>query len=132
MRVNYGFTLIELIIVIAVVSILASISLPIYIKYQHKAKLSSYAEPVARFCLMDIISYCNDNPNRSVNVTELRGCSNTTIMDYIVSLHIDADSCSSNGLPQRANVRASLNGVSGYAECELTTSSGEGIKCAVR
>ena len=132
MRVSYGFTLIELIIVLALISILASISLPIYIKYQHKAKLSSHAEPIARFCLMDIISYCNDNPNISVNITELRGCSNTTVMNYEVTIAVDVDSCSSNGLPQRANVRASIDGVSGYVECELTTSSGEGIKCAVR
>ena len=55
--------------VIAIIAILASIAIPSYIKYQQKAKVSSYAEPYARACLMDIVTYCMDHPG--ANTTEV-------------------------------------------------------------
>ncbi len=74
-----GFTLIELLVVIAIIAILASLAIPSYLKYQQKAKVSSYAEPAARACLMDIIDYCMQHPGVAVNATtinELTNCKN--------------------------------------------------------
>ncbi len=62
MRQQKGFTLIELLVVIAIIAILASLAIPQYLKYQRKAKVSSYAEPMARGCLMDLAAYCMENP----------------------------------------------------------------------
>ncbi len=63
MRQQKGFTLIELLVVIAIIAILASLAIPQYLKYQRKAKVSSYAEPIARGCIMDLAAYCMENPN---------------------------------------------------------------------
>ncbi len=61
MRQQKGFTLIELLVVIAIIAILASLAIPQYLSYQRKAKVSSYAEPIARGCLMDLAAYCLEN-----------------------------------------------------------------------
>lgn len=69
MRQQKGFTLIELLVVIAIIAILASLAIPQYLSYQRKAKVSSYAEPVARGCLMDLVVYCIENPGSSTDYT---------------------------------------------------------------
>lgn len=68
-KARKGFTLVELLVVIAIIAIIASLAIPSYIKYQQKSKVSSYAEPYARACLMDLITYCIEHPGAAVNST---------------------------------------------------------------
>jgi len=57
-----GFTILELLVVIAIIAILVSIALPQYLSYTERAKLASYALPIARACMMDVASYCSTDP----------------------------------------------------------------------
>ncbi len=75
MRQQKGFTLIELLVVIAIIAILASLAIPQYLSYQRKARVSSYAEPIARACMMDIAAYCMENAGETgVAINKLANC----------------------------------------------------------
>jgi prepilin-type N-terminal cleavage/methylation domain-containing protein len=48
-----GFTIVELLVVIAIIAILASIAILQYLNYTERARLASYALPMARACMAD-------------------------------------------------------------------------------
>jgi type IV pilus assembly protein PilA len=143
MRQQKGFTLIELLVVIAIIAILASLAIPQYLSYQRKAKVSSYAEPIARGCLMDLVAYCIENPGSSTgytvgNTSVGANCrnTNTTTAGGTVTLAVDSGSatCGSDGTltfgsSSGGGIKATLSGVDDFkARCYAANSS---IRCTI-
>jgi type IV pilus assembly protein PilA len=57
-----GFTLVELLVVIAIIAILVSIAIPRSLNHTERSRLVSYALPIARACMADVVSYCSTDP----------------------------------------------------------------------
>jgi type IV pilus assembly protein PilA len=143
MRQQKGFTLIELLVVIAIIAILASLAIPQYLSYQRKSKVSSYAEPMARGCLMDLAAYCMENPNADAagftvgNASYGANCRNTTVSTAGGNVTLNASgtpSCGNDGTltfgdASSGGIIATLSGVYDYrARCFAANQS---VRCTV-
>ena len=135
MKQKGGFTLVELLIVIAILSILASISIAIYVSYRQKAKVTSVALPYAEECTRQIVDYCiNLRPSSSTNIDisslSLTDCQSKYISLYSENLSITGDfTCEPGGYISSGSVNASIGSVTKFvARCFIDSS---GIKCGV-
>jgi type IV pilus assembly protein PilA len=143
MRQQKGFTLIELLVVIAIIAILASLAIPQYLNYQRKARVSSYAEPIARACMMDLVAYCMENQGATVNpvigpASVLQNCRNTSISTAGGNVNLTSSPlaavCASDGTvtygsPTSGGIIATLDTSPGYrARCYAT---GNSFRCTV-
>jgi type IV pilus assembly protein PilA len=133
--VNNIVVFVALFIVFAIfflIPIIASISIPNYLKYREKALVASYAEPLARGCAMDIVIYCLENPNeKDVNPNKLSNCEESFKSPDGATIYLDVPSfsCSSDGAPEPIQVIARHSMVDRYVSiCNVST---EGIKCFI-
>lgn len=130
-----GFTLVELLIVIAIIAILASFSLSSYLRYREKSLLTSHALPMADACAKDIITYCIElavsSPTEiSLSSVSLPNCSNDNILGHNLNITLTGSFvCNPGGTVSNGTVEAILEDVPSYkAVCNLNENS---IVCKV-
>ena len=130
-----GFTLVELLIVIAIIGILSSFALNSYLKYKNKSRITSHALPVADACANDIISYCIglsvDTPTTiDITTIDLANCKNQNVLGYNLNITLTGNfTCNPGGIVSDGTVEAILDEVPDYkAVCNLNENS---ILCKV-
>ena len=111
-RSAYGFTLIELMIVVAIIAILASIALPAYNNYRRSAAESA--------CLAEMKGYANESLVRLYNDQTVASAPRTACQTAEDATAIGNDLDATPHTPGTRTIICGMDGAAGQASCRLT------------
>ncbi len=121
-----GFTLVELMIVIAIIAILAAVAIPQYNAYKRKAKAKDLIG-VARSCSQEIASQCmiSDIASDSFDRKSFEACNPPDAVGYLsgVNVGVTFNSCNDFSVTAKGDVDENTYQV----ECK---GSGDSVKCS--
>jgi type IV pilus assembly protein PilA len=111
------------------------LAIPQYLSYQRKAKVSSYAEPMARGCLMDLAAYCMENPNADAagftvgDASYGANCRNINVDTAGGRVTLEVDNAAGNPVCNNEGVLTFGNRDRGGIIATLDTSPGYRARC---
>ena len=128
-RVQQGVTLIELMIVVAIVGILAAIALPAYQDYVVRSKMSETEAAIAA-CKTSVSEYLSTKNSLPADVTAA-GCS-TQVTKYVASLGVATGVISGVSQNTGAGTECTLTLTPTTSGATITTWTGTFSACAAK
>ncbi len=120
----------EILIVLAIIAILGSMSIGFYLKYTEQSKVSQSILPYAKNCLGELLGYCIDHPSEPLHVSPSGNCANRTTLYGNLTFEVPSANCSANGtLPENYTIKVYSTASDTYfVKCIYTFG---GIKCLI-